>query len=119
MLRDGNDRVRRGVRLTVETTLFSLNASIADVPRKQRRSKAQFEESAFKYPHATCQCEPYIVKHYAFISMYDLDLRSCACHSVDTCTMIFNCFSYQRCPIYRKFKRINGYNGFHRLKNNI
>lgn len=76
MLRDSNDRVWRGVGLTIETTLFSFDASIADVPRKQRRSKVQFEESAFKYPHATCQCEPYIVKHYALISM--MSIYDCA-----------------------------------------
>lgn len=34
MLRDGNDRIWSGVGLTIETTLFSFNASITDVPRK-------------------------------------------------------------------------------------
>lgn len=58
MFRDGDNRVRRGVGLTVKPTLLSLDTSIADVPIKQRRSEIQFDSVSFRIPHAICQREP-------------------------------------------------------------
>jgi len=43
VFRDGDNRVRCGVGLTIEPTLLSLDASIANVPIKQHRSKIQFD----------------------------------------------------------------------------
>lgn len=113
MFRDGDNRVRRGVGLTVKPTLLSLDASIADVPIKHRRSEVQFDGvSNILMPLAN------VSPNQALRScLYDLDLRSCACHSVDTCTMIFNDFTYQHCPYGDNYKFYNY--KFYRLKINI
>lgn len=93
MFRDGDDRIWRGIRLAIKSTLLSLDASVAHVPIKQRRSERQFDRVPLKLlmPFANVRA---LIKHYAFIvmiSIYD--------HSVDTCSMILKNFSYRRCPM--------------------
>lgn len=100
VFRDGDNRVRRGVGLTIKPTLFSLDASIADVSTKQCKSEVHFDGvSNILMPLANVNPNQALRSR-----LYDLDLRSCACNSVDTCTMIFNDFTYQHCPYGDNYK---------------
>lgn len=101
VFRDGDNRVRSGVRLTIKLTLLSLDASITDVPIKQHRSEVEFDSVVSN-----------ILMPFANMSPSQA-LRS-RLYSVDTCTMIFNNFSYQRCPYNHlnltNWKALHNYN---------
>ena len=76
VFRDGDNRVRHGVRLTIKLTLLSLDAGIADVPIKQCRLEVQFDSvSNILMPLAN------VSPSQALRSLYDFDLRSCVCYS--------------------------------------
>jgi hypothetical protein len=75
--------------LTVKPTLLSLDASIADVPIKQHRSAVWFDRTVSNILMPLAKMNPSQALRFR---LYDLDLRSCACHSVDTCSMTFKRF---------------------------